>query len=462
MSNRVAFYKKVFDVTKKWWENALMVNDDQSSIWPTIQTQMNRNNSGSNRDYLNFQTNGGASGYDIYIKINMGSSNRGATVLAYAGPFVRHEQTQRPISGAAFLTAHGDKVCRQHNTPYAYATSLMIHELGHIFGFSSFNELHRANVGVVNGQYVWKGPILLAKAREHYACNNVQGVPLQSMNGRVGAHWNEAMLYNECMTPSAQGTANRFSVFSFALLEDTKWYKPDYSRAEHWTHLKGKGCNFMSIGSDCPNPAQCRQGTSNFVLSNFMAIGLCRKNEQGCPYEAPYDNRNCEVEKGWPAAFKQNLGAYYGDNCAVVKGKFKYKQSNSRWAYNWQASISVYSECSNDSSKYTLTFKNFEYNSQGQKTGNDAYVTCRQQGTEQLNSAWRNGTSTVECHNPQTFCDARFASAGKNGQLCDKSCDAVGRCQNVGLGTNGDGSGDTGSGDDDGSGDDGLRRYWLR
>merc|ERR1711957_250219 len=99
-------------------------------------------------------------------------------------------------------------------------------------------------------------------------------------------------------------------------------------------------------------------------------------------------------------------------------------------------------------------------NSQGQKTGNDAYVTCRQQGTEQLNSAWRNGTSTVECHNPQTFCDARFASAGKNGQLCDKSCDAVGRCQNVGLGTNGDGtgddgSGDTGSGDDDGSGDTG-------
>merc|ERR1740139_1955994 len=92
-------------------------------------------------------------------------------------------------------------------------------------------------------------------------------------------------------------------------------------------------------------------GTMIRNTKRFMAIGLCRKNEQGCPYEAPYDNRNCEVEKGWPAAFKQNLGAYYGDNCAVVKGKFKYKQSNSRWAYNWQASISVYSECSSDSSK---------------------------------------------------------------------------------------------------------------
>jgi hypothetical protein len=33
-SDRVAFYKRVFDATGQWWEGALQVNDKRSKIWP--------------------------------------------------------------------------------------------------------------------------------------------------------------------------------------------------------------------------------------------------------------------------------------------------------------------------------------------------------------------------------------------------------------------------------------------
>lgn len=37
-----------------------------------------------------------------------------------------------------------------------------------------------------------------------------------------------------------------FSVFSFAILEDSGFYEVDYSFAEKFLHGKGKGCDFYN------------------------------------------------------------------------------------------------------------------------------------------------------------------------------------------------------------------------
>jgi hypothetical protein len=118
----------------------LSVNDDRSAIWPRVLQYKNHYvPKGQYLDYLNFSTAGRDTGaYDIFIKVNMGDDKQGGSTLAYAGPFVRHPKSQRPISGAAFLTPYGDKVNKSHATPITYATSVMIHEFGHIFGFTSW------------------------------------------------------------------------------------------------------------------------------------------------------------------------------------------------------------------------------------------------------------------------------------------------------------------------------------
>merc|ERR1719469_491573 len=101
--------------------------------------------------------------YDMFIKVNMGTQV-GSNVLAYAGPFVRHDKTQRPISGAAFVTPYGDKVTKAHAKPFMYSTDTMIHEFGHIFGFTSWENMMPHYVGRSDNKYIWKGPKTLQLA----------------------------------------------------------------------------------------------------------------------------------------------------------------------------------------------------------------------------------------------------------------------------------------------------------
>jgi len=429
MSDRKDFYKQVFEITGKWWESALNVNDDRSLVWSRVKLYKDYYvPEGEHTDYLDFDTGSAdTSMYDIYIKVNMGKSTEGANTLAYAGPFVRHTQSQRPISGAAFVAPYGDKVFREHKTPVTYATSVMIHEFGHIFGFTSWDTMQRHMVKVVDNKWVWYGPKVLALAREYYNCSSLEGVPLEAKNGRLGAHWNEAVLFNELMTPMAQSEGNRLSGLSLALLEDTQWYKADYTRSEHWTYLKGEGCAAIS-GSACPTPSPCTSGTSGFITSDFQGVGYCGSDAQGCNTTKKYSNRDCNVEAGWPSGNKAK-GAWYGENCAVTKATLKYKQNG--YIYTSNASMSVWAQC-NDESSYSLWFKGFAVNASGEKTGEWAGVTCTAAGTTNFNTEWANYPSSVECVDPATFCAARFGSTvGTQGALCDKSCNSYGRCQKV-------------------------------
>jgi len=432
MSDRKAFYEQVFRITGKWWENALFVNDDRSSIWPRIKANKDYYvPRGQHLDYMNFDTGSAQTwAYDIFIKVNMGKQD-GATTLAYAGPFVRHAQSQRPISGAAFVAPYGDKVFREHKTPVTYATSVMIHEFGHIFGFTSWDTMQRHMVKVVDNKWVWYGPKVLALAREYYNCSSLEGVPLEAnKSGGIGAHWNEAVLFNELMTPMAQSDSNKLSGLSLALLEDTKWYKADYTRSEHWTYLKGQGCSAVS-GSSCPTPSPCTSGTNGDITSDFKGVGYCATDGNGCNTTKKYSNRNCEVEAGWPSGNKAN-GAWYGDNCAVTKATLKYKANG--MIYTQPGNISVWAQCKGNSS-YSLWFKGFAVDSNGDKTGQWAGVECLAAGTKNFNSFTINGTeypSSVECVDPATFCTGRFGSTvGTKGALCDKSCNSYGRCQKV-------------------------------
>uniref|UniRef100_A0A8D0C7K3 Leishmanolysin-like peptidase n=1 Tax=Salvator merianae TaxID=96440 RepID=A0A8D0C7K3_SALMN len=89
-------------------------------------------------------------------------------------------------------------------------------------------------------------PKVVEEARKHFDCPLLEGMELENQGG-MGTelnHWEKRLLENEAMTGSH--TQNRvFSRITLALMEDTGWYKANYSMAEKLEWGRGKGCDFV-------------------------------------------------------------------------------------------------------------------------------------------------------------------------------------------------------------------------
>lgn len=163
--------------------------------------------------------------YDLLIRVHLGQDKGRA--LAYAGPYVRHEKSQRPTTGACWVTPMGDQWFMKKSNPFGTAVGTMIHEFGHIIAFISFERMHAKLVQKPNSNsnlYKWIGPNVKEVATTYYGAQS-QGVALQSYSNRAGGHWDETALGNEMMTPSTGGV-DYVSTMTLALCADTTWYKP--------------------------------------------------------------------------------------------------------------------------------------------------------------------------------------------------------------------------------------------
>ncbi|XP_041057542.1 leishmanolysin-like peptidase isoform X1 [Carcharodon carcharias] len=90
-------------------------------------------------------------------------------------------------------------------------------------------------------------PRVVKEAQKHFNCPILEGMELENQGG-MGTelnHWEKRLLENEAMTGSH--TQNRvFSRLTLAALEDTGWYKANYSMAERLEWGEGMGCDFVT------------------------------------------------------------------------------------------------------------------------------------------------------------------------------------------------------------------------
>ncbi|ALC47213.1 Invadolysin [Drosophila busckii] len=89
-------------------------------------------------------------------------------------------------------------------------------------------------------------PRVVSEVRAHFDCDILEGAELEDQGGEGTAltHWEKRILENEAMT----GTHTQSPVFSritLALMEDSGWYRANYSMATPLTWGKGLGCNFV-------------------------------------------------------------------------------------------------------------------------------------------------------------------------------------------------------------------------
>ena len=239
--------------------------------------------------------------YDLLVRISF-CPNQGRA-LAWASPFVRHPDTERPITGIICISKFGDATFKKVRDSVNKGTGTLIHEFAHIISFSDFDKWHPKCLKKDNSIKRWKWTCgnVLKVARKHYGCNSLDGVPLSDENGKAGSHWSERFLVDELLTPITEDSVpDIVSPMTLALCEDTKWYKANYNYSENYVHGKGAGCNVF--GKSCKSPQVCKIGTNNFITSDFMGIGYCKADDRGCAQELKYSTRNCNIATGWGAS----------------------------------------------------------------------------------------------------------------------------------------------------------------
>lgn len=185
----------------------------------------------------------------------------------------------------------------------------------------------RDNKIVRHTVYLLVTPRVVEEARKHFDCPVLEGMELENQGG-MGTelnHWEKRLLENEAMTGSH--TQNRvFSRITLALMEDTGWYKANYSMAEKLDWGRGMGCDFVrkSCKFWIDQQRQKRQMLSPYcdtLRSNPLQL-TCRQDQravavcnlQKFPKPLPQEYQYFDELSGIPA---EDL-PYYGGSVEIA------------------------------------------------------------------------------------------------------------------------------------------------
>ncbi|KAL9270183.1 Leishmanolysin-like peptidase-like protein [Drosera capensis] len=123
-------------------------------------------------------------------------------------------------------------------------------------------------------------PRVIMHSRYHYGAfsENFTGLELEDGGGRgtSGSHWEKRLLMNEIMTGSVD-TRSVVSAMTLALLEDSGWYKANYSMADRLDWGRNQGTEFVTL--------PCNQWKGAYHCNNTQLSGCTynREAEGYCP-----------------------------------------------------------------------------------------------------------------------------------------------------------------------------------
>ena len=252
-----ALKNKIMPKTKEVFENILKVKriknklklHEKSCDGLTIPSDYLENGQGVNADIIIFVTIDDT-GFFIQNEIE-----------AAAIHCIQHSATNRPIAG--YIQFKPDLELTD-STAHDYLTWLAVHEVSHILVmndglYQDYIDSNGEKLGKnkviseishpISGKnmHVIKSPKVLEKAKSHFGCNSLEGVPLEYNGGpgTAGAHWAKKFMNTDYMIGDSYGE-NLISEITLALFEDSGWYSVEYSLSNLFLWGKDKGCNFFN------------------------------------------------------------------------------------------------------------------------------------------------------------------------------------------------------------------------
>lgn len=286
--------------------------------------------SGDVDEFPNGMLENGVEDADLVI-FAKGISCRASTIAA-ATPCLMSRYDFRPIVGIIYFCL--DNRGLDSNTVNS-ALDVTIHEIGHVLGMNSdlFSYFHDPETGspykpnmrtqkaesmeCADGQsrsvlkpservmqqrkteagttyYEMVTPKVVQVVRNQFDCQNMTGARLENQPSSPDkcfeAHWDERYFMTENMGTVYQFSLSAFSSLSLALLEDSGWYKGDYSMTNKSTFGHGAGCGFVqedcivdggeipsySKGFFCNTPSSMSQSHIAYTCTaTHSSIGYC-------------------------------------------------------------------------------------------------------------------------------------------------------------------------------------------
>jgi len=179
------------------------------------------------------------------------------STLAYAAA-CQFDSQGRPVAGYINFGPRDD----DYKDPFVieYWVTTALHEMFHALGFSSYvwQKYYKTPTGqpyspirnfTERGEAVNKlvSPNVLREGQKFMGCASLNGVELESSGGAgtVGSHIEQRTLNDDLMTGSLGASGyTALSTVDLAIMEDSGWYKVDYSQAgpNYWG--KSQGCVF--------------------------------------------------------------------------------------------------------------------------------------------------------------------------------------------------------------------------
>ncbi|KAK9165605.1 hypothetical protein Scep_000796 [Stephania cephalantha] len=174
-------------------------------------------------------------------------------------------------------------------------SATLIHEVMHVLGFDPHAFAHfrderkrRRNQVTVQamdeklGRMVTRVvlPRVIMHSRYHYSAfsENFTGLELEDGGGRgtSGSHWEKRLLMNEIMTGSVD-TRSVVSKMTLALLEDSGWYRANYSMADRLDWGRNQGTEFLT------SPCNLWKGAYRCNTTQLSGCTYNREAEGYCP-----------------------------------------------------------------------------------------------------------------------------------------------------------------------------------
>lgn len=180
--------------------------------------------------------------------------------FAAASPSHQETDTKRTLVGYFELNLKAISPSRSNLINHM---GTFVHEFYHIIVFNnalyemfvdaSLQPIGRANLineavtvpGSAANRYGYKGPNVLAFAKQHLNDNNLANVVMENDGGAgsAGSHWEHMYWATEFMSPT-DTTPSMHSKLSFSMAVDSGWFEIDENYIEKYTYAEGAGAGF--------------------------------------------------------------------------------------------------------------------------------------------------------------------------------------------------------------------------
>ena len=174
-------------------------------------------------------------------------------------------------------------------------------------------------------------PRVRAVARDIFGCATLTGAEIENQPtgaGCYGSHWEQRNFMNEVMAPISSHHA-AYSALTLAALEDSGWYRANYSQTEPLLWGRGKGCDFVNqpcvSSAGVAQPGFCTTQGAGGCTPGHRARGYCdistyssslashfqyftdattgggMQEADFCPHMSAYSNGECHASGNAPS-----------------------------------------------------------------------------------------------------------------------------------------------------------------